>query len=561
MSFNRIIIIFTILTIMPVIYIIHAGTSVKSTTVVYEKYNDGKVIENDSTVYIYSEGIASVIKTGESKEKYFIDFNTKNTVEMLTAGNDKYKLLTPFDKLPVPVSFEKETEKILKYKCKKAVYSSFSNKIEVWFTEETAAKGSPSLSYFPENSLVLKLAVNGGIRYKAKAIKENKKAKMFDYPVDEAKEVSPAEYEEMTIKSRYTSVRVFEKQQINWQDSIVNPDDFTSESVYRFGRGNVILKKVKLPKISIGGNVFIKVTAWSNGDAYDRTGTVFMLPKENEKVLLQALKNGADGLPEYLCKSGEKIKAVVRTNNYIPPVELMRFISTFGVGHFNDKVHINNYNWNDSVIYVQDVTSLIPADQEEIWIGMSIGNYDKGGHKASLELNYYPPEEFYEGNRWIYPLFNTANCIDGSGNHSKMFQQDSLTVEFDLPADIEKPYLLFTTTGHGGWGGGDEFNPKMNQVIIDGQTIFSHVPWRTDCSTYRMSNPASGNFSNGLSSSDFSRSNWCPGAVTPPFFIPLKNIKPGKHTMKIAIDIGKEDGNYWAVSGVIVGDYKVQEKK
>ncbi|HAQ60930.1 TPA: peptide-N-glycosidase [Candidatus Delongbacteria bacterium] len=543
--------------ILPVLFSLQA----KTISVVYEKYDDGKVIENDSTVYVYYEGIASVIKTGDSKEQYFIDFNTKNTVEMLNAGTEKYKLLTPFEKLPVPVSFEKETEKILKYKCKKAVYSSFSNKIEVWFTEDTTAKGSPALSYFPENSLVLKLAVNGSVRFKAKSIKENKKAKMFDYPIDKAKEVTPAEYEEMTIKSRYTSVQVFDRQQINWQDSIVNPGDFAAEQVYRFSRGNVILKKVKLPKISIAGNVFIKVTAWSNGDAYDRTGTVFMLPKENEAVLLQALKNGAEGLPEYLCKSGEKIKGVVRTENYIPPVELMRFISSFGVGHFNDKVQINNYNWNDSVIYVQDVTSLIPADQEEIWIGMSIGNYDKGGHKASLELNYYPPEEFYEGDRWIYPLFNTANCIDGSGNHSKMFQQDSLTVEFDLPADIEKPYLLFTTTGHGGWGGGDEFNPKMNQVIIDGQTIFSHVPWRTDCSTYRMSNPASGNFSNGLSSSDLSRSNWCPGAVTPPFLIPLEKIKSGKHVMKIAIDIGKEDGNYWAVSGVIVGDYKVNDKK
>lgn len=543
--------------ILPVLFSLQA----KTISVVYEKYDDGKVIENDSTVYVYYEGIASVIKTGDSKEQYFIDFNTKNTVEMLDAGTEKYKLLTPFEKLPVPVSFEKETEKILKYKCKKAVYSSFSNKIEVWFTEDTTAKGSPALSYFPENSLVLKLAVNGSVRFKAKSIKENKKAKMFDYPIDKAKEVTPAEYEEMTIKSRYTSVQVFDRQQINWQDSIVNPGDFAAEQIYRFSRGNVILKKVKLPKISIAGNVFIKVTAWSNGDAYDRTGTVFMLPKENEAVLLHALKNGAEGLPEYLCKSGEKIKGVVRTDKFIPSVELMRFISTFGVSYFNDKVQINNYNWNDSVIYVQDVTSLIPADQNEIWIGMSIGNYDKGGHKASLELNYYPPEEFYEGSRWIYPLFNTANCIDGSGNHSKMFQQDSLSIEFDLPADIEKPYLLFATTGHGGWGGGDEFNPKMNQVIIDGETIFSHVPWRTDCSTYRMSNPASGNFSNGLSSSDLSRSNWCPGAVTPPFFIPLKNIKPGHHVMKIAIDIGKEDGNYWAVSGVIVGDYKVKEKK
>jgi len=532
----------------------------KTTSVTYSKFNEGKVIENDSTVYVYSDGIASVIKTGESKEQFFIDFKSKKTVEMLTVNSQKYKLLTPFDKLPVPVSVEKDTAVIVGFECKKAVYSSFSNKIEVWFTEKTEAKGSPSLSYFPENGLVLRLDVNGGIRYQAKSVNEKSKINISGYPDKNSKEVTSAEYEEMTIKSRYTSVQVFDRQQINWQDSIVNPEDFTSGQVYRFGKGNVLLKKVKLPKISIAGNVFIKVTAWSNGDAYDRTGTVFTLPKENEQALLKALRNGAEGLPEYLCKSGEKIKGVVRTDKFIPPVELMRFISTFGVGHFNDKVQINNYNWNDSVVYVQDVTSLIPAGQEEIWIGMSIGNYDKGGHKASLELNYYPPEEFYEGSRWIYPIFNTANCIDGSGNHSKMFQMDSLTVEFDLPADIEKPYLLFTTTGHGGWGGGDEFNPKMNQVIIDGETIFSHVPWRTDCATYRMSNPASGNFSNGLSSSDLSRSNWCPGAVTPPFFIPLKNIKPGHHVMKIAIDIGKEDGNYWAVSGVIVGDYKVIEK-
>lgn len=532
----------------------------KTTDITYSKFNEGKVIENDSTVYVYSDGIASVIKTGESKEQFFIDFKSKKTVEMLTVNSQKYKLLTPFDKLPVPLSVEKDTTVIVGFECKKAVYSSFSNKIEVWFTEKTEAKGSPSLSYFPENGLVLRLDVNGGIRYQAKSVNEKSKINISGYPDKNAKEVTSAEYEEMTIKSRYTSVQVFDRQQINWQDSIVNPEDFTSDQVYRFGKGNVILKKVKLPNISIAGNVFIKVTAWSNGDAYDRTGTVFTLPKENEQALLKALRNGAEGLPEYLCKSGEKIKGVVRTDKFIPPVELMRFISSFGVGYFNDKVQINNYNWNDSVVYVQDVTSLIPAGQEEIWIGMSIGNYDKGGHKASLELNYYPPEEFYEGSRWIYPIFNTANCIDGSGNHSKMFQMDSLTVEFDLPADIEKPYLLFTTTGHGGWGGGDEFNPKMNQVIIDGETIFSHVPWRTDCATYRMLNPASGNFSNGLSSSDFSRSNWCPGAVTPPFFIPLKNIKPGHHVMKIAIDIGKEDGNYWAVSGVIVGDYKVIEK-
>jgi hypothetical protein len=130
-------------------------------------------------------------------------------------------------------------------------------------------------------------------------------------------------------------------------------------------------------------------------------------------------------------------------------------------------------------------------------------------------------------------------------------------MDFELPEYIDDLQLLFTSTGHGGWGGGDEFNPKLNQVFIDGVLVFSHVPWRTDCATYRMSNPASGNFENGLSSSDLSRSNWCPATCTPPFFIPLKELKPGKHTIQVVIDQGEDEGSsfsHWGVTGVLTGN-------
>jgi len=115
---------------------------------------------------------------------------------------------------------------------------------------------------------------------------------------------------------------------------------------------------------------------------------------------------------------------------------------------------------------------------------------------------------------------------------------------------------LFTSTGHGGWDNGDEFVPKLNQVFIDDELIFKHVPWRCDCGTYRLSNPASGNFDNGLSSSDLSRSNWCPATLTQPFYIPLTNLKKGKHIIRIAIDQGDDEGssfNHWSVSGILVG--------
>jgi hypothetical protein len=60
-----------------------------------------------------------------------------------------------------------------------------------------------------------------------------------------------------------------------------------------------------------------------------------------------------------------------------------------------------------------------------------------------------------------------------------------------------------------------------------------------------------------LSSSDLSRSNWCPGTVTNPNYIPLGSLKAGKHTVKITIPQGKNEGgsfNSWNVSGVILGE-------
>ena len=102
------------------------------------------------------------------------------------------------------------------------------------------------------------------------------------------------------------------------------------------------------------------------------------------------------------------------------------------------------------------------------------------------------------------------------------------------------------------------FTPTLNQIFIDGKKVFNLIPWRTDCATYRLSNPASGNFDNGLSSSDFSRSNWCPGTLTPPYIIPLDDLKHGNHTIEIIIDQGEDAGNsfnHWGVTGVLTGYY------
>jgi hypothetical protein len=159
----------------------------------------------------------------------------------------------------------------------------------------------------------------------------------------------------------------------------------------------------------------------------------------------------------------------------------------------------------------------------------------------------------------MMPIFNTTNLMEMAGqNYPIMFaSKDGLKVTFTATTDIKSARLRYITTGHGGWENGDEFNPKLNTISIDENKVLDYYPWRQDCGSYREFNPASGNFDTGLSSSDLSRSNWCPSTVTPPIWIPLGDIKKGTHTIEVKIPQGKREGNsfsYWNVSGVLFGE-------
>jgi hypothetical protein len=527
--------------------------------VVYQRYNNGEKDINYSHVLKFENNITYLSKN-DDKIQEFIDYNKKVTIDIIGYQNKKYKTVSSFESLPIP-TLSTETENILGFVCKTAVFKAFSNTIEVWYTSEAKAKGSPYKNYILDNSLVLKIVFNGDRKIIATKVQNSSEKNGLELPVDKAEKVSIAEFRELQIKSRYVTVPVFKNEQINFVGGLDRPNFDSINITYRCSKGTVILKKVSLPEMSKqGASVFATLTNWSNGDAYDRTCSLFTISNRKEKSVIDAFKNGIDDLPVLRDNNGEEYQGVVSTEDYDVPVELMRFFTSFGVSHFNKKREINNYKWKDSVVYKQEITSLIPTDDDEILVGVFIGNYDKGGHRVSLDLNFYPAWELgSRKEKWINPLFSTINILEMSGqNYGKMFKNDTLKTMFILPEKVKNLQLLYTTTGHGGWGGGDEFNPKMNSVFIDGKLVFSHVPWRTDCATYRMSNPASGNFKNGLSSSDLSRSNWCPATVTPPYFIPLDQLKPGKHTIEVVIDQGDDEGssfNHWGVTGTLTGEF------
>ena len=531
--------------------------------VTYSSRSNGKEMKGPPLHLFFKNNIVHLVqgKKQESKEEQYIDYNQNATYQVLTLKDkSRYTLKTPFSDYE-KATLTDDTATILGYHCKKAKVIIRSNTIEIWFTNELPLKGSPSLSIAPGLGLILKTIRNGNFEMYATKITLQK---LDDAEVDLLKNlgqiVDEATYHRKEIDNRFTTIPVFSQQQINFTDSIVNPADSNENAIYRYAGGTLVLRKIKLPE---EGNfsVFAHLSQYSNGDAYDRTGSVFIIPTDCEISFLKGLNNGVHALPLYKDKEGKEYQGVVETAQYLPPLELMRFFTPFGVRYYNKRSKIKGYNWADSVNYKQDITDLLPRLRGEVWIGVFIGNYDKGGHIINLELELHPQRpDSSKKIAWIEPIFNTLNILEMAGqNYGTMFHNDSLTVTVNIPEGLKNLALRYISTGHGGWENGDEFNQKLNEIFVDGKRVFSFIPWRTDCGTYRMSNPSSGNFGDGLSSSDLSRSNWCPGTTTNPVYIPLNDLQPGKHTFKIAIPLGKSEGSSfsaWNISGCLIGEFK-----
>jgi len=489
------------------------------------------------------------------------------------------------------------TDTILGFPCRQSTAVLRSNRLEVWSTTLAGVRGTPSPNLIVPDGLILRIVRNGNHEIVADHVVPGSAADAA-LPSDWGDRVDAAAYRARVAASWVTEVPVFDREPIRYEPGLPRPripsslpaasggsngDGERGEierlgpvgPVYRCAAGTVILRRVRLPQ-EADAAIFAELTQYSAGDAYDRTGSIFLLPASGDSgrrgpdggaavSFLDALRDSVGVLPQTIGRDGRAYQGIAAAGGYRPPLELIRFITPFGIRQYNEQVTVRGLAWEDSARYTVDLSELAPALRGEVWIGAFIGNYDAGGHVVSLKLRYHPNRKEAaaadaEAPRvWIEPLFNTANVLEMAGQeYGRIFAQDSLTVEFDLPAGLARCTLRYLTTGHGGWGGGDEFNPKVNTILLDGRVVASFAPWRSDCGAYRRWNPASGNFWNGLSSSDFSRSGWCPGTAVSPVLVPLTDLTPGRHRLQVAIPLGVPEGpsfSAWNVSGALVGEY------
>lgn len=378
-----------------------------------------------------------------------------------------------------------------------------------------------------------------------------------------------------------TQLQVFNQTNVCFQpDNYANFTDADNEGVIRLVNGRIIIKKITLPEYKRNVNVTLTVTLASNGDRWDKSGSCFVIPKESAINLLTIAK-GEKQFPPIDSSKYEKMIGIVPDTDYTPTIELMRFMTPFGVGFYSKSEERNEKfkpvyidRWADCVTWTQDITDLYSTLENEAYVGVFIDTWTTEGYLVSATLNFKESTIACDAlpKRKVLPLINTVYYIGQS--YPDIFSRQDVEMDFNLPKDAKNVRLKYIVTGHGGHNGGDEFEQRRNIVSIDNREVLNFIPWRDDCSTFRRFNPSSGVWlerrlasylgPNGyedkeieepVASSDFSRSNWCPGSDVLPTVAELGDLKAGKHTFKISIPEAQQmDGNklnHWLISAYL----------
>ena len=378
-----------------------------------------------------------------------------------------------------------------------------------------------------------------------------------------------------------THIKVFENTNICFQPGkYENFNEADADGVIHLVNGRIILKKISVPEYKRNVNVSLTVKLASNGDRWDKSGSCFVLPKESAVNLLSIAK-GEKQFPAVDSTKYEKLIGIVSGEDYKPTIELMRFMTPFGVGFYNDHeigqkrkpVYIDK--WADCVTWMQDITDLYPTLEGEAYVGIYIDTWTEEGYLVSMDLNVKESKIACEAmpERKVMPLLNTVYYIGQS--YPDIFARRDVEVDFEMPKTAKNVRLKYIVTGHGGHSGGDEFVKRQNIISVDGQEVLNFIPWRDDCASFRRFNPGTGVWlikrlssyigrkgyeekmvEEPLGSSDLSRSNWCPGSDVVPEEAELGDLQAGKHTLKVSIPKAEPvDGNklnHWLVSAYLV---------
>ena len=179
------------------------------------------------------------------------------------------------------------------------------------------------------------------------------------------------------------TLTVFEDQKILFDSGLINND---TEITRTLGSGRLVLKKIKLPETDNFHRAKAIITLKSTGDPWDKSGSFFILPEGD-----------------------------INNLNEVTSLELLRFITPFGVGHFNNEENIQKLKpsyiprWEDDITWEEDISHLLPVLRDEVWVGLYIDTWSNEGWGVDVGFKF---DEYYTKTKkplkTILPLLNTC---------------------------------------------------------------------------------------------------------------------------------------------------------
>ena len=327
---------------------------------------DGKSIPGE---YRPAFNVQREVIKGYSVEDIFVDERTDSVTYLTTIFDgerrEQYRTRGPYSRTDIHFDTA-QVGGLTRYTC-----SINSNTLEFYVQPyKKNLTPLPQYGHFP--GLLVSFWRNGQCRMQLVKTERIHSSKFYcpqDIPLVTARELARIKRERMIV-----TTRIFDSVQLCWagmNDHIEGDyrENTPYDSVLHFAGGTLALKRIRLPKLPKHYQTFVELHQRSNGDAYDRTGSLFVIPTSYFGItFLEGIFGHPDSLPLFVGRDGERYQGIVSTRSdhpthewvirYHPPVELMRFFTPFGVGKFNDRVQIDGLEWQEEAYYRQEVTDL-----------------------------------------------------------------------------------------------------------------------------------------------------------------------------------------------------------
>ena len=221
-----------------------------------------------------------------------------------------------------------------------------------------------------------------------------------------------------------------------------------------------------------------------------------------------------------------------------PDIELVKFVTAYG-GVTEHEV---------------DVTHLAPLFRGACTFKGFVDTWVSPAWTMDFTLSFeYEERNARREPAWIEPLLYEENAT------AESLGRDGFAIAVDVPENAGRVVLHYLVSGHCTDGTDeDEFVSKDNVISVDGVVVERFKPWRADCRDFRDANPYTRRWSNGVWSSDYSRSGWCPGDSVPPVSLDLSDhLTPGSHVVGFNVEGVRPEGDdghlgYWRISGYLV---------